>query len=135
MCYCSLKAPIFLHGEGSYAMSAVKDIRVTEEFLGLDEDSKECRSGETFKECTTREYLHTVNTNCKCVPYGLKHLSSKNQVKIIRSKSGKTEVLFNLNICIVNFRIFALSVGMHVLTKLRWTLASVSLHVKEYLLM
>ena len=108
-------------------MSAVKDIRVTEEFLGLDEDSKECRSGETFKECTTRQYLHTVDTKCKCVPYGLRYLTSQSQVK-------NTSSTVNLRLLVVNFRIFALSVGMHVLTKLRWTLASVLLHVKEYLL-
>ena len=29
-----ISAPISLHGEGTYAMSAVKEIRVTEDYLG-----------------------------------------------------------------------------------------------------
>ena len=61
-------------------MSAVKDIKVTEDFLGLNEDTKKCQSKETYKDCTTRNYLHAVVKKCNCVPYGLKYFTLLSQV-------------------------------------------------------
>ena len=62
-------------------MTAVKDIKVTEDFIGLSDDAKKCQSEETFKECSTRQYLHAVESQCNCIPYALKYFSSiQNQV-------------------------------------------------------
>ena len=62
-------------------MSAVKEMRVTEHFLGLDEVIKKCQSKETFEECTTREYISAVQKKCDCVAYGLKSFTLQNQVR------------------------------------------------------
>ena len=62
-------------------MTAVKDIKVTEDFLGLSDNVKKCQSEETFKECSTRQYLHAVESQCNCIPYALKYFSTvQNQV-------------------------------------------------------
>ena len=61
-------------------MTAVKDIKVTEDFLGLSDNVKKCQSEETFKECSTRRYLHAVESQCNCIPYALKFSSVQNQV-------------------------------------------------------
>ena len=46
-----------LYGEGSYAISAVKAMSVTEEYLGLDEEVRNCQMKEDFENCTTRHGL------------------------------------------------------------------------------
>ena len=79
--HCTIKnaAPIILHGEGTFAMSAVKEIRVTEDYLGLEEETRKCQNQESFEECTTREYIEMVTKDCNCVPYGLNTFFAENQ--------------------------------------------------------
>ena len=72
-----------LYGEGSYAISAVKAMSVTEEYLGLDEDVRNCQMKEDFENCTTRQYLNAVLKLCNCVPYPLRHLVSTNMIQVI----------------------------------------------------
>ena len=69
-------APVRLHGEGSYAITDVKEITVSDEFLGLDETIRKCQNIEPFENCTTRQYLDTVKKECKCVPFALNTLDS-----------------------------------------------------------
>ena len=68
-----------LYGEGNYAISAVKDIKVTEDFLKLDEIVKNCQNYRKFEECETNKYLDIVEKKCKCIPYKLRDFT-KNQV-------------------------------------------------------
>ena len=65
-------APARFIGDGSYAISDVKQIEVTEDFLGLDDSIKKCQNTEPFEKCTTRHYLDTVREECKCIPYAMK---------------------------------------------------------------
>ena len=60
-------------------MSAVKEIRVTEDYLGLEEETRKCQNQESFEECTTREYLEMFKQLCNCIPYGLSMLTAQNQ--------------------------------------------------------
>ena len=69
-----------MYGAGTYAISAVKDIKVTDDYLGLDGNIRKCQSEETFEQCISREYLHAVQLDCNCVPYGLRFSSPKNKV-------------------------------------------------------
>ena len=73
-------APIYLYGDGNFAISDVKEVKVTEEFLGLDDSTKNCQNREPYENCTTRHYLETVQLKCNCVPYALKDFSKANQV-------------------------------------------------------
>ena len=92
--YIIFLAPIRLFGEGTYGMTDVKVVEATENYLGLDEDTRKCQIEETFEKCTTREYLHNVNEKCNCVPYGLSLLSPKSQVtKNIYRVSQKRGIL------------------------------------------
>ena len=77
-----ISAPITLHGEGSYAISDVKEIKVTEEYLGLSEDVKECQTKEPYQNCTTRQFLQNAIGKCNCIPYGVKNLLGTNVVCI-----------------------------------------------------
>ena len=76
MIFVYFKAPISVYGEGSYAISAVKEIKVTDEFLGLDEDVRKCQNKEALENCTARQYRNTVLEQCQCIPFALKKLST-----------------------------------------------------------
>ena len=60
-------------------MSVVKEIKVTEDYLGLEEETRKCQNQESFEECTTRGYLEMIQKDCNCVPYGLNTFFAENQ--------------------------------------------------------
>ena len=73
-------APLKLNGEGTYALSAVKEIKVTDDFLSLDMATRKCQEKESFEDCITMQYLRRVEQECNCIPYRLKNFTMKNQV-------------------------------------------------------
>ena len=75
-----LEAPISVYGEGSYAISAVKEMKVTDEFLGLDVNTRKCQNKELFETCTTRQYLENIREKCNCVPFPLQDFTDPNLV-------------------------------------------------------
>ena len=50
-------------------------MKVTDDYLGLDEDVRKCQNIEPFENCTTRQYLDSVLRQCNCIPYALKDFS------------------------------------------------------------
>ena len=60
--------PITLYGEGNFALTAIKSIRVTAEFLGLGERITQCQTGQSRADCLTRKYLARLLETCHCVP-------------------------------------------------------------------
>ena len=69
-----------MYGEGSYAISAVKEMKVTDEFLGLDVNTRKCQNEEPFESCTTRQYLENIREQCNCVPFPLQNFTDLNLV-------------------------------------------------------
>ena len=55
-----------LYGEGQYNLHSIKEISVTESFLGLDRDTRECQNTEKNDECKTRFHLETLRQKCGC---------------------------------------------------------------------
>ena len=53
-------APRTMYGGGNYALTAVKEMSVTDQFLGLKEEDKKCQNLESFESCTTRNYLQSI---------------------------------------------------------------------------
>ena len=72
----SVLVPLRLLGEGSYALSSVKEISVTEDFLRLSDDTRKCQNIESFEQCITNHNLASISEACKCIPYGLKNFSN-----------------------------------------------------------
>ena len=64
-----------LSGEGNYAITDVKEIDVTEAFLGMDEETKLCQSEETPEDCWMKNHFKEGIVKCKCTPYGLRNYS------------------------------------------------------------
>ena len=59
-------------GSGEYRLDAFAEIKVTDSYLGLDENVRECQNQESFYECTTRNYLDTCVKQCGCLPANIK---------------------------------------------------------------
>ena len=75
-----LEVPIYVHGEGSYAISAVKEMKVTKDFLKLDENDRKCQNKESHTECTSKQYLDSVMRQCNCTPFALKNFTDEKKV-------------------------------------------------------
>ena len=71
------KEPLILYGEGSYALSSVKEIDGTEAYLKLAKKKGECQDKESLIECHEREFITNGIDQCKCVPYWLRHFSKE----------------------------------------------------------
>ena len=78
-----------LYEEGEYALTAVKEIQVTDDFLDIK--TKNCQIKESYEDCTTRSYLQRVELECKCLPYRLRNFTAKNQ-EVFRLK-GKSQII------------------------------------------
>ena len=49
-------------------MTAIKDIKVTEEFLGLGQTITKCQIEESRADCETRKYREIALATCQCAP-------------------------------------------------------------------
>ena len=60
--------PIIFIGEGEYNVNVLKEIKVSESYLGMDQDVTECQNEESFYNCTTRKFMDTLIEKCGCLP-------------------------------------------------------------------
>ena len=60
--------PVKLIGEGKYNLNIMKDIKVTDSYLGLDMKHRGCQNEEPLDNCTTRHYIDTLLQQCGCLP-------------------------------------------------------------------
>ena len=65
--------PIVLEGEGHYALTAIKDIKVTEEFVGLGQEITRCQTKEFRADCVTRKHREQILRSCHCAPLYIRH--------------------------------------------------------------
>ena len=72
--YCT--EPTKMTGEGEYNLNVLKEIKVTDSYLGLDQDRRECQNKEPFYNCTTRLFIDSLLRQCGCLPLNLR-LSNK----------------------------------------------------------
>ena len=68
--------PIVLEGEGHYALAAVKDIRVTDEFVGLGQGITHCQTEDFRADCVTRKLREKILQSCQCSPAYMRSYSS-----------------------------------------------------------
>ena len=63
-----------LYGEGQYNLNSVKEIKASEDFLGMDKSIRECQNEESFEVCKAKRYIEEFLDECKCLPFGIQHL-------------------------------------------------------------
>ena len=68
--------PLVLYGEGNYALTDIKEIKVTEEFLSLGRTITGCQSQQYRADCNTALYEEKIASTCSCAPLNLKHFYS-----------------------------------------------------------
>ena len=56
-------------GEGEYNLNALKEIKVTDSFIRLNQDVRNCQFEEPFYNCTTRKHIETMKNKCGCLPF------------------------------------------------------------------
>ena len=61
-----------LFGEGQYNLHSMKEIKVTDSFLGLDKDTRNCQNIESYIDCESRLHLKNLRKACGCLPLSLK---------------------------------------------------------------
>ena len=63
--------PVKLIGEGEYNLNDLKEIKVTESYLGLQDDIRGCSREGSINNCTTSHYVDTLLSQCGCLPSNL----------------------------------------------------------------
>ena len=85
-----LLEPVTLIGEGKFNLNDVKEIKVTESYLGLSQDVRGCQNEETMEDCSTRYYRETILQQCGCLPYSIR--SSKK----VKHSRGEHTIIRNI---------------------------------------
>ena len=58
-------------GEGEYNI-VVEKVDVTESYLGLSEEVRNCQNTEEdYQSCVTENFVQRVKEKCKCLPLGM----------------------------------------------------------------
>ena len=57
---------------GSYAITALKQVTASESFMKLPEEERACQK-ETKEECEARNFLIEIQQKCNCIPWDLTH--------------------------------------------------------------
>ena len=92
--------PLTVYGEGNYPLSSVKEINVTKEFIGLDQNKRKCQIHETFGDCTSQIYLKKVKELCQCIPYELTNLTKNTQENICNTEGLQCSEKIKVESCV-----------------------------------
>ena len=68
---CVIIEPVILIGDGEYNINALTEIKVTESFLGLDKNVRDCQNEESLYDCSNRKYVDTMLDQCGCLPLNM----------------------------------------------------------------
>ena len=60
--------PLHLSLENEYNLNVLKEIEVSDDFLTIDENVRNCQNDETYDDCITEKYINTILKNCNCMP-------------------------------------------------------------------
>ena len=70
-----ISEPVKLIGEGQYNLNDLKEIKVTDSYLGLDHDVRGCQqTNEPVLNCKTRKYMRSLLKKCYCLPFNMRNL-------------------------------------------------------------
>ena len=82
--------PVRLIGEGNYNLNVLKEIDVTDSYLGLDQEVRGCQNEEPQDHCRTRVHRDTLLEQCGCLPFNMR-LSDKVWIKLSISLKQRTQ--------------------------------------------
>ena len=65
------KDPVNLSVGKEYNLNILKEVRVTESFLGLDKDVIQCQNKQSYNDCKTKKHVDALMKFCGCLPFSL----------------------------------------------------------------
>ena len=68
--------PVKIIEEGQYNLNNLKEISVTDSFMGLDRATRNCQESEKYEDCKTWLHVDSLRKECGCLPLALR-LSEK----------------------------------------------------------
>ena len=77
-----------------YYINVLKEIEVTDSFLTMDKEIRECQD-ESFDDCTTRNYMNTLINECQCLPF---------QIRLME-KVGSIITSLNSSLVVINITV------------------------------
>ena len=79
--------PITLTRKGSYVLTDIKAVAVTDQFVRLGQTVTRCQTEEDRLDCQDRTYRQTVLSQCACAPFSLaSHFAGDKEVKLNMSE-------------------------------------------------
>ena len=66
-----LTDPLTLTVGKEYNLNNVKQVKVTDDFLGLEKEVIQCQNHETYEDCRTKHYIDSLLENCQCLPFSV----------------------------------------------------------------
>ena len=67
-------------------MNDIKEITVSDSYLGMEQYIKACQNEEELEDCTTRQYIDTFLKKCGCLPLRIwtsKKVSKNEKLKLM----------------------------------------------------
>ena len=69
--YCFV-VPLSLDGFYEFNLNVMKEMKITEAFLGLDMELQNCELETSYDNCTTLSILERLKEKCDCLPFTLR---------------------------------------------------------------
>ena len=79
--YAYFPVPEKFYGSGSIRIKGIKQIQVTDDYLGLDLQTRGCQNETMYEDCVTELYLDLLKEECKCLPFNLQNFSKREEIK------------------------------------------------------
>ena len=67
-----ISEPVHVIGEGEYNLNSLKEINVTNSYIGLHKDIRGCQNDEPYANCTTTQNIDTILEECGCLPLNMR---------------------------------------------------------------
>ena len=64
--------PLHLVGFHEFNLNVMKEVKVTNDFLGLDKSIQGCEMEKSFDNCTTLKMIENIKKECKCLPFNIR---------------------------------------------------------------
>ena len=64
--------PLKLFGEGQYNLNEVKEMKITDSYLTLEQNVRHCQNKTEYEECTTKKYHDALREQCQCLPFNIR---------------------------------------------------------------
>ena len=73
--------PEKFYGNGTIRIKGVKQVQVTDDYSGLDLQTRGCQNENNYEDCVTQLYLDLLKKECKCLPFNLQNYSKQDEIK------------------------------------------------------